>query len=207
MQSQRAKEGGRRDKAFTLVEICVVTAILVTLVAIGFSVSGPAREKGRQTICVSQLKQIYSAMTLYAADNPGNPISPTIDLPEQAIVNPQLLEQYGAGSNILYCPDAPPCVKKVDMSTYNWNWTPSRYINRFPQLYKSTMQEAERLGSAYPIVYCTIHDEMFYHPREADLNDMVNPPFVVDLHGDGSVIAHRRQMGRPVHVKHACGGF
>lgn len=52
------------QRGFSLVEIVVVVAIIAVLAAIGYSVSAPAREKARQATCISQLKQIYSAVVM-----------------------------------------------------------------------------------------------------------------------------------------------
>ena len=53
---------------FTLIELLVVIAVIAVLAAILFPVFGQAREKARQTVCLSQLKQLGAATTLYAQD-------------------------------------------------------------------------------------------------------------------------------------------
>jgi prepilin-type N-terminal cleavage/methylation domain-containing protein len=55
--------------AFTLIELLVVIAIIAILAAILFPVFAAAREKGRQTVCASNLKQIGSALLMYQQDN------------------------------------------------------------------------------------------------------------------------------------------
>jgi len=55
-------------KAFSLVEMLVVVAIISLLVAIIFPVFGTVREKGRQTTCTSNLKQIGMGMLQYSQD-------------------------------------------------------------------------------------------------------------------------------------------
>jgi len=56
---------------FTLVELLVVIGIIVILAAILFPVFAQAREKGRQTYCLSNLQQMGAAMVMYTADNDG----------------------------------------------------------------------------------------------------------------------------------------
>ncbi|MDR3708246.1 MAG: DUF1559 domain-containing protein [Capsulimonadaceae bacterium] len=55
-------------KAFTLIELLVVIAIISILAAILFPVFATAREKARQTACLSNEKQIGLAMIQYAQD-------------------------------------------------------------------------------------------------------------------------------------------
>jgi prepilin-type N-terminal cleavage/methylation domain-containing protein/prepilin-type processing-associated H-X9-DG protein len=58
----------RNAAAFTLIELLVVIAIIATLAAILFPVFATAREAARKTSCLSNLKQMGSAMTMYAQD-------------------------------------------------------------------------------------------------------------------------------------------
>lgn len=53
---------------FTLIELLVVIAIIAILAAILFPVFAQARMKARQTVAMSNLKQIGTAMLLYAQD-------------------------------------------------------------------------------------------------------------------------------------------
>jgi prepilin-type N-terminal cleavage/methylation domain-containing protein len=55
-------------RAFTLIELLVVIAIIAILAAILFPVFGQAREKARQTACVSNFRQIGTAFQMYGQD-------------------------------------------------------------------------------------------------------------------------------------------
>src|SRR5579871_3500922 len=53
---------------FTLIELLVVIAIIAILAAILFPVFAQAREKARQTMCLSNMKQISLAVLMYVQD-------------------------------------------------------------------------------------------------------------------------------------------
>lgn len=55
-------------RGFTLIELLVVIAIIAILAAILFPVFAQAREKARQTQCLSNVKQIIHAYMMYTQD-------------------------------------------------------------------------------------------------------------------------------------------
>lgn len=57
-----------RRKGFTLIELLVVIAIIAILAAILFPVFAKAREKARQSSCLSNVKQVMVGVLCYAQD-------------------------------------------------------------------------------------------------------------------------------------------
>jgi prepilin-type N-terminal cleavage/methylation domain-containing protein/prepilin-type processing-associated H-X9-DG protein len=60
-----------RSKAFTLVELLVVMGIIAILVGILLPVTSRAMDSARSAACKSNLRSIYQATAVYAADNRG----------------------------------------------------------------------------------------------------------------------------------------
>jgi prepilin-type N-terminal cleavage/methylation domain-containing protein/prepilin-type processing-associated H-X9-DG protein len=58
----------RKCRGFTLIELLVVIAIIAILAAILFPVFARAREKARQTSCLSNVKQQATGVIMYAQD-------------------------------------------------------------------------------------------------------------------------------------------
>jgi prepilin-type N-terminal cleavage/methylation domain-containing protein len=61
----------RRRAAFTLIELLVVIVIIAFIAAIMFPVFAQAREKARQTSCLSNINQTVKAAMMYRDDADG----------------------------------------------------------------------------------------------------------------------------------------
>src|SRR5262249_57575742 len=67
-RGRRWSVAGHRPRGFTLIELLVVIAIIAILAAILFPVFAQAREKARQSGCISNLKQIGVGIMQYVQD-------------------------------------------------------------------------------------------------------------------------------------------
>ncbi len=103
-----------RRSGFTLIELLVVIAIIAILAAILFPVFAQAREKARQTSCISNNKQLGLGVIMYQQDyDESMPrfITTTAESTPLTITNRQtafiFAQPYIKNKQLLKCPDMP----------------------------------------------------------------------------------------------------
>jgi prepilin-type N-terminal cleavage/methylation domain-containing protein/prepilin-type processing-associated H-X9-DG protein len=116
------------EAAFTLIELLVVIAIIGLLAAMLMPTLGRAKEAGRSTACVSNLRQIGIALQIYVGDNNNRlPVMrdrpvvtntpPTNAFPSVEIV---LANELG-NLKVLRCPSDREGLYEQTGSSYSWN--------------------------------------------------------------------------------------
>lgn len=193
------------EKGFSLIEIVSAIAILAVLAALLFPVFVNAKERGHQARCISRLRQIYSALQMYSADNPSfEPVHANVAFPDSAMSDPRCLIPYLGSAEMLYCPETPECAKARIASTYVWTAMPPRDS----PLYATALRQMDvwfsEPNSGFPLVHCLVHDELHFYPAERSFSEALNSPFVIRLQVDGSVKMGRFQIVRGHDIAKLC---
>ena len=116
-------------RGFTLIELLVVIAIIAILAAILFPVFARAREKARQSSCLSNTRQLILGILMYAQDYDERlPLDGTLPLagayPQAPFWDARILP-YVKNEQIFICPSAPSGTR-----TYRYNTVRGRNGDR-----------------------------------------------------------------------------
>src|SRR5688572_28647190 len=94
-------------RAFTLIELLVVIAIMAILGAILFPVFARAREAARASSCLSNLKQVGLALSMYVQDQEGYPTHSSLSSVSPRTYWPDSIYPYVKNEKVFQCPSAP----------------------------------------------------------------------------------------------------
>jgi prepilin-type N-terminal cleavage/methylation domain-containing protein/prepilin-type processing-associated H-X9-DG protein len=110
---------------FTLIELAVVVAVIAILAALLLPVLARAKEQGRATACLSNLRQLGIGLQLYVQDHDNRlPVmydapAPTNSLGTNLTVE-AVLASYAGSSNLFRCPSDEQWFERTK-SSYSWN--------------------------------------------------------------------------------------
>jgi len=119
---------------FSLIELLVVIAIIGVLASLLLPALARGKDKGRNAVCVSQLRQLGIATRLYTEDNnnilpaaellPTSPVSATNPLPHICdMLGPEIGKSNGGtnSSPVFDCPADTEGRFAAEGSSYEWN--------------------------------------------------------------------------------------
>ena len=169
-------------RAFTLMELLLVVAIIALLVALLLPVFQQARKKSYEPVCTSNLRQFYVAFSLYREDYGDAPKYQTQLLP------------YIKDKRILRCPAdsyqrGAAWIHSGPLSM--WIETSYYYYRPDTDDFRDLM---ERLDPNHGIAVCILHGRRSRYPQ-GPVGDMDYSGKVLRLRLDGSV-----QIGNGVRV-------
>jgi prepilin-type N-terminal cleavage/methylation domain-containing protein/prepilin-type processing-associated H-X9-DG protein len=123
--TQSRRQGSQAGAAFTLIELLVVIAIIAILAAILFPVFAQAREKARQTSCLSNVKQMGLAVRMYVQDYDERfPFAADLAsgfADHDKWYGQDVLQPYIKNGGILLCPSMTKFQQYNTLCTYSWN--------------------------------------------------------------------------------------
>lgn len=129
--------GRGKDMAFTVIELVLVIAIIMIIVAILWPFLGTARKASFRTSCASNLRQIGMAYQMYVADYGKYPVGQTT----------MALSPYINDKQILYCPED---AFRLSASSYAYRfWLPPNFTN--------TIDAASYIDPSTVLVVCDVH--------------------------------------------------
>lgn len=199
IKKSRAKSG------ISLVEILVVIGILMVLAAIIFAALAPSRRQATHASCGQRMKQIYVAASLYAVDHHDNHFE---ELGSSITYVPAVrfrdtLSRYGATLNLWHCPETPSRALSLIGNTYTptfigdgeiWSIPQSNGVSDIPSARKANIKLRQEAGNDFPILRCTIHDELHHQPKEG----VGGEPWLIWIRDDGSLKSGRVHWDRRV---------
>jgi prepilin-type N-terminal cleavage/methylation domain-containing protein/prepilin-type processing-associated H-X9-DG protein len=214
----------RRQRGFTLIELLVVIAIIAILAAILFPVFAQAREKARQTGCLSNLRQLGLATQMYMQDYdetvPWSCLGRVWEKRAYKNIRPdnvylvEMVTPYVKNAQIWYCPSTGPDYiwKEAWKEPFSFNGTSYIYnmmcitVNSCaPNVHaKPGFFAGKALGSFQAPAQAPLLYDMPYHVPGAPHTGVFN---VAYLDGHAKAVRQRDGVQWSYFVDHSCDGW
>ena len=198
-----------RKRGITLVNVIVVVCIVLILFSIAGIGLGPGwLESRRESACLDRLRSIYKAIVLYSEEEGSfEDLKGLGSISLTAISRPPvLLPYFGRDRSVLYCPSTPECAKKKLASSYHWPFVgvKSEQSADSAPITRKIHELLDKNGGKMQIIICSVHDELYYQPRERELDPSLVRAFTIALTVDGSANAGRSDYPRTNSIARAC---
>ncbi len=161
-------------RGFTLIELLVVIAIIAILAAILFPVFARAREKARQSACLSNVKQLGLGLMMYVQDYDETMIPYATSPPGTSFTWPKLIEPYVKNLGIFDCPSSG---RKFDgTSSYSVSYGGNVFSMTYPNVWTFSMASFTR-----PSETVVFGDACRAHPTDPEALEYAGH-YLVQLH-------------------------
>jgi prepilin-type N-terminal cleavage/methylation domain-containing protein/prepilin-type processing-associated H-X9-DG protein len=217
----------RHRRGFTLIELLVVIAIIAILAAILFPVFAQAREKARQSTCLSNLRQVGLATQMYMQDYdeavPWSCLGRIWSVREKVLyknVRPddiyavELMTPYAKNDQIWYCPSTGPSYIWKAAFTLPFSYNESSYIYNMMCIDVNSCQPniqsrpgffaGKSLGSFLAPAEAPLFYDMPYMVPGAPHNNLFNVTF---LDGHAKAVRMKDNAAWVYFVEHSCDGW
>jgi prepilin-type N-terminal cleavage/methylation domain-containing protein/prepilin-type processing-associated H-X9-DG protein len=214
----------RGRRGFTLIELLVVIAIIAILAAILFPVFAQAREKARQSTCLSNLRQLGLATQMYMQDYdeavPWSCLGRIWTKRGYANIRPddiyavEMMRPYAKNDQIWYCPSTGPTYVWKEAFKEPFSYNGSSYIFNMMCIDVNSCQPNVRakpgffagksLGSFLAPAEAPLFYDMPYMIPGAPHTSLFN---VAYLDGHAKAVRMKENAAWVYFVEHSCDGW
>lgn len=173
-----------KRNGFTLIELLVVIAIIAILAAIMFPVITSAKQRAGMISCLSNTKQLGTALTMYVDDNSGtffaNPWSSTALSTTKPYWTdkfwPDLLVKYTKSKRVFYCSAIRDFAFQSDTTSHTKKYSPGAYGNIYNTEWTYDKWKQYRLSyGIMRVLYCSPASDVYTNPRPAKMSEITKP--------------------------------